>query len=466
MDSGKVEVTAFSLDPQGAGVGVVDGREYHIADLLPGERAVATLDHQSPHRAVAWGSVLRRVGLPSPHRVTPSCPAFGRCGGCTWQHLDYPAQLDTKRLRVLDAFAAAAQAAPAGSAAAQLANIDLAPVVPSPRRWGYRNKGKYVAGLRDTAKSGGASPRFVLGAYQPRSHVVVETLGCQVVEPVIDEVATWAAGAAGAAGLAPYVERTGAGLLRYLVVRANHDGDVLVGAVVPARQDVAKLEPLASALARHPAVRSVLALVNARRDGSIAPAGAQVVTLSGDDKLVERVAGQEVRVGVGEFLQVNREQAEAMYAAVAELAAARPGTRAVDLYSGVGGIAMALAGAGAQVDAVELNGEAAAALAEVSRAAGLPITVHHADAQELRLPGHHADVVVVNPPRRGLSRSGQRAVLDLAPRRLLYVSCGPETLAQDLSALCQGGYRVDRALPFDLMPGTGQVETVVSLERQ
>lgn len=453
MDRNRVDVTAVGLDPQGAGIAPVDdGGELHVANLLPGERAIASVDHRSPHRKAAWGDVLRRIGPPSADRVTPACPAFGRCGGCVWQHLCYPAQLWAKGERVATALAQV----PA------LAQLRVESVVPSPRQWGYRNKGKYVAGYVDDRDG----ERPVLGAYMPRTHEVVETLGCKVVEPVIDEVATWAAGAAAAAGITPYVERTRAGQLRYLVVRANRDGDVLTGLVVPSPGDVKRVAPLAAALARHPAVRSVLALVNDRHDGSIAPVGAPITALAGDDRLTDWVAGQPISVGIGEFLQVNRDQAEAMYAAVTRLAHIEPGTRAVDLYCGVGGIALSLAQAGATVDAVEINGEAAAALTEVVKKSGLPVTVHHGDAGSVSLPGAGAlDVLVVNPPRRGLSQEGRRTVLAMAPRRLVYVSCGPETLAQDLAVLCEAGYRIESVQPFDLMPGTSQVETVVALHR-
>jgi 23S rRNA (uracil1939-C5)-methyltransferase len=289
----------------------------------------------------------------------------------------------------------------------------------------------------------------------------------KVVEPVIDEVATWAAGAATKAGIEPYVERTRAGALRYLVVRTNRDGDVLTGLVLANPGDVKRVAPLAAALARHPAVRSVLAMVNDRHDGSIAPVGAPVTTLAGDPRLTEWIAGLPISVGIGEFLQVNREQAEAMYREVARLAEVAPGTRAVDLYCGVGGIALALAQAGASVDAVEINGEAAAALADVVSRHQLPVHVHHGDAGALALGPQlgRPDVCVVNPPRRGLSAEGRRTVLALAARRLIYVSCGPETLAQDLVALGEAGYRVEEVQPFDLMPGTSQIETVVALRR-
>jgi 23S rRNA (uracil1939-C5)-methyltransferase len=448
MERNRVDVTAVGLDPQGAGIALVPDGELHVTNLLPGERAIASIDHRSPHREVAWGDVLRRIGPLAPRRVEPACPAFGRCGGCAWQHLSYPAQLEAKRDRVVAAFASV----PA------LATVEIAAVIPSPKPWGYRNKGKYVAGY--------VGDRPVLGAYQPRTHLVVETLGCKVVEPVIDEVATWAAGAAAVAGIAPYVEHTRLGQLRYLVIRSNRDGDVLAGLVVASAGDVRRVAPLATALARHPAVRSVLALVNDRRDGAIAPVGAPVTTLSGDSKLSEWVSGVPIGVGIGEFLQVNREQADAMYAMVARLADVGPGTHAIDLYCGVGGIALALARAGASVDAVEINGEAAQALTEVARQQRLPITVHHGDAAQLAGGLRaRAQVVVVNPPRRGLSQEGCRTVLALAAPRLIYMSCGPETLAQDLGALTDAGYRIEQVQPFDLMPGTAQVETIVSLRR-
>ncbi|MEZ4359891.1 MAG: 23S rRNA (uracil(1939)-C(5))-methyltransferase RlmD [Kofleriaceae bacterium] len=446
MDRNRADITAAALDAQGAGVAEVDGLELHVADLLPGERAIASIDHRSPHRPVAWGEVLRRIGDPSPDRVAPGCPAFGRCGGCAWQHLAYPAQLIAKRARVAAAFSSE----PALSAA------EILPVIAAPSVWGYRNKGKYVVG--------GASGRVVLGAYAPRTHTVVETLGCKVVEPVIDEVATWAAGAAQAAGLQPYQESTRAGHLRYVVIRANRDGDVLAGLVVPSADHVRRVAPLGAALARHPAVRSVLALINARRDGSIAPVGAKVIPLAGDAKLTEWIGEVPISVGVGEFLQVNRRQADALYAMVAELAALAPGDRAIDLYCGVGGIALALARAGARVEAVERNGEAAAALRDVAQREALPIEVRHEDAATAALaPG--AAAVVVNPPRRGLSPQAVDAVAALGATRVIYVSCGPETLAADLRGLGAAGYTVERVQPFDLMPGTAQVETVVSLRR-
>lgn len=457
----RCEVEAGSLDEAGHGVGReagapaggAGGVELHVADLLPGERAEVVIDHASPHRPAAWAHVVRRLGPPSPDRVAPACPAFGRCGGCVWQHLAYPAQLAAKHARV----AAALAEVPAVASGA----VAIAGVVPSPSIVGYRNKGKYVAGR--------AGEHLVLGAYAPRSHHVIDTLGCRVVAPVIDEVATWLRGAAEGAGLVAYDEAKREGELRYAIVR-EADGDALVALVVAPRTPRDKLAQVAAPLARHPAVRGVVAIENDRRDGAIIPSGSSAQVLLGSGVLVEQVAGVAVEVGAGEFLQVNRAQAAALYARVAVLAGARPGLRAVDLFAGVGGIGLSLARAGARVTAVELDPEAVAQLRRAAQRAGLPLEAIAADAGDLPAAARASlaggvDVAVVNPPRKGLSAGARSLLTSLGAPVVIYVSCGPESLARDLAALAAAGWDPDAIEPFDLMPGTAQIETVVRLRR-
>jgi 23S rRNA (uracil1939-C5)-methyltransferase len=441
-------VEATALDEHGAGVGRDGATTFHIANLLPGERAEVGIDHQSPHAARAWGHVVSRIGKASADRVAPACPQFGRCGGCTWQHLSYGAQLREKRDRVATALA--------GVPAVARGKVHVADVVPSRATLGYRNKGKYVAGL--------VEGRYVLGAYAPRSHAVVDTLGCRVVAPVIDEVATWARGAAEASDLVPYDEVRGAGELRYVVIRANRGGDVLAGLVVTSATPRRKLEQVANGLARHPALRGLVAVRNDRRDGAILPSGSPATVLVGSGTLPDHVAGVDVDVGIGEFLQVNPSQASAMYARVVELAAPTPKTRAIDLYAGVGGIAFALAAAGADVVAIELDRDAVASLRRAAARAGLERV--RAEASDAALMASaDADVVVVNPPRKGLAEAALAAVVAAKPPTIVYVSCGPESLSRDLIQLWRGGWNPTAIEPFDLMPGTGQVETVVHLSR-
>jgi 23S rRNA (uracil1939-C5)-methyltransferase len=453
MKSNRAEVEASELDEAGHGVGLAGDRRVHVTDLLSGERAEVAIDHHSPHKAEAWGRIVRRTGPESLDRVRPACPAFGRCGGCTWQHLDYPAQLAEKRRRVELALADVLAIAHPGTV--------VAPVRPSPAFLGYRNKGKYVAG-----RSG---DHLVLGAYAPRSHHVIDTLGCRVVAPVIDEVATWIRGAAEEAQLHAYDEKTRTGDLRYAIVR-EVAGDVLVALIVTHTAPRAKLERVANALSRHPAVRGLVSIVNDRRDGAIVPSGSGAQVLIGHGHLTEQLAGVPVEVGAGEFLQVNRAQAAAMYARVAELAEVKPGMKAIDLFAGLGGIGLHLARAGASVVAVEIDRDAIAALRRAAERAQLALTAVAADAGDLPAAlreelGAKPAVVVVNPPRKGLSAGALDLLVDLGAPMVLYVSCGPEALGRDLVALAAHGWLPDAIEPFDLMPGTAQVETVVRLRR-
>lgn len=454
MNSNRRDVTATSLDEAGCGVGTGDGQRVHVVDLLPGEAAEVALDHESPHKPEAWGRIVRRLGPPSEDRVPPACPAFGRCGGCVWQHLAYPAQLVLKEQRV----------------GAALAEVGATPrsVTPAPAVLGYRNKGKYVVG-----QSGG---HLILGAYAPRSHHVIDTLGCQVVAPVIDEVATWVRGAAESAGMIPYDEQKRSGELRYVVVRETA-GDVLVALIVASAMPRAKLEHVANALSKHPAVRGLVSLVNDRRDGAIIPSGASAQVLFGHGHLVEDLAGVKVAVGAGEFVQVNRAQAHAMYVRATQLVLdGRPditpaldGVRVVDLFAGLGGFGIHMAREGAEVVSVEIDREAIAALRRAAERAGLRLTPIAGDAGDLSAEVHAQlgtpDVVVVNPPRKGLSAGTRQLLADLGAATIIYVSCGPDSLGRDLVALKEHGYVADRIEPFDLMPGTPQVETLVRLRR-
>ncbi len=452
MDRNRCELLATGLDEYGAGVGVASELRLHVPELLPGERGLVQIQHRSPHRGEAWGTLLRLVGPASRDRVPTACPAFGACGGCAWQHLSYPAQLEQKQRRVVAALASY-------SATAAL----VVPAVrPAPATLGYRNKGKYVVGA--------SGDRLVLGAYQPRTHTLIATTGCQVVAPVIDELAEWTRGAAQAAQVEPYSEKNTSGELRYVVIRANRANDALVTLVVTSAAELAKLHRVAATLAKHPAVRGVVAVTNDRRDGAILPIGSTTTVLQGEGTLAESFAGTTVHLGAVEFMQVNVLQAEALYGFVADCIEPCAGRHVIDLYAGLGGITLHLAQRGANVTAIEVESAAIEALRLAAASAGLVINAHVGTAASVATTASNAasppDVVVVNPPRKGLDGATRAALLEVNPRQLVYVSCGLDSLAADLAFLIEHGYAVDVVQPFDLMPHTAQVETVVALRRR
>jgi 23S rRNA (uracil1939-C5)-methyltransferase len=433
----EASVRIDGLDEDGRGVGAAAGVEVHVVDALPGETVIARIDHTSPHAARAWGVRVRLASPPSTERVPPACPAFGRCGGCTLQHLCYPGQLTEKRRRVERALAAH----PA------LAHVAVDDVVASPHELHYRNKAKYVVG-----------PGGVLGSYAPATHDIVDMAGCRVPEEPIDAVAGTVRRELARAGVPAYDERARRGELRHVVVRANHEGRVLVVLVVAAPPREA-LRRAAQAIRRAaPAVAGVVGNVNATTGGAIF--GPTDVPLAGAAALADEIGGVRLELSARSFFQVNRAAAARLYDEVVRVVAPARGVRVVDLYTGVGGIALTLAARGADVLGVEANADAVADARRSAHALGLRARFAAGDAAAgLR---EHADVVVVNPPRKGLSEDARAAILAARPPRLVYVSCGPRSLGTDLAALA-GAYDVAGVRPFDLMPGTPQVETVVSL---
>lgn len=474
----RCEITVTALTEEGFGAGVVGDVQVLVRDVLPGETATVEIAHASPHRRIAWAELVRRHAPDAAARRAPTCQAFGACGGCAWQHWSYASQLTAKRARIVDAFAAY----PA------VAELEVPDVQPAPAQRGYRNKGKYVVAGRAGA--------VVLGAYRPRSHDVISTLGCAIVDPVIDEVAHWVQGACNDAGVEPYHEGRRHGDLRYVVIRSNRAGDVLVALVHRATMPGLGLTRIAQALARHPAVVSVVSLANDRTDGAIVPVGAQSRVLHGTGQLTETLVGATIAVGPAEFLQVNIPMAEALYrylAAAVVATAAAPNApvstcaaapvaaahgamptsspiHALDVYSGVGGVALALAAHGVRVTALELEHAAVTALARVAEREALAITAVQGNAAMLRTlsEGQGAPppaIVIVNPPRKGLDDATREGLLAVAPRCIGYVSCGPQSLARDLAVLLAAGYTVVELAAFDLMPDTAQVETVVILRR-
>jgi 23S rRNA (uracil1939-C5)-methyltransferase len=436
----RIELVATELDLDGLGVGPAGDIEVHAADLLPGERGEVTISHVSKHVPRAWGTARRLAE--SAERVEPACPAFSHCGGCAWQHLAYPAQLDHKRRRVERTLAGL--------------TVDVAPVEPSDRQLGYRNKATYVIAPAATG--------LALGAYAPRSHTWVDTAGCRVVMPAIDRAAAAVRAALERTGLDVHDERRRTGDLRYAVLRASRAGQVLIGLVTTSATPAKPLENAAESLAAEPGVAGVVWIPNDATSGAILAPGARV--LAGSDAIEETIGGVAIDVAIDTFLQIHLDQAERLYARLADRVGADRTTRAIDLYCGVGAIGFALAQRGAHVLGLERNPAAVEAAGRAATRAGLEDRARFEAAPAAELPRLLArepvDLIVVNPPRQGLDADVRAALAARPPALLAYVSCGPESLGRDLTELASAGLRVESVEPFDLMPGTGHVETLVT----
>jgi 23S rRNA (uracil1939-C5)-methyltransferase len=450
----RFEAEISGLDDSGAGVTeiVVAGEplRVHVEGALPGERVEALIRHRSVHRSgdrrEAWAE-LAVVATPSPDRVVPVCPAYGACGGCALMHVSYPAQLAWKRACVQREF----------SKYPSLASVEVASCVPSPATTAYRNQAKYVYAR-------GEKGDLLLGAYAPRSHDVVDLAGCRVVEPVLDDARGTLLGVLQRHQVEPFHEVRRTGTLRYAILRANRAGRVLATLVV-ARSDWAEAQGVADELSRQlPAVGGVVLNLNPAAGNALF--GGEERVLVGEPTLEDDMGDVRVRLGSRSFFQANRAVGSRIYR---DLAAGLPAgyERAVDAYAGAGGIALSLVALAKQVIAIEENAAATLAASSLFAEAGVgrPRVVTGDVAHGLAAVAS-ADLVVLNPPRKGCAEEVLAQVRRLSPRSFAYLSCEPRTLARDLNALADAGLSIARVVPYDMMPHTPHVETLVIAARR
>lgn len=428
----------------GRGVGRVDGFVVFVSDAAPGDLMRARL--VKVKKAFAEAEPVR-IDETSPDRVTPRCPHAGPCGGCLWQHLDYPAQLRAKEAIVAESL----------RHLGGLPEAPVRPIIPS-APWYYRNKMEFSF-----------QPEGQLGLHRRgRWDEIVDLRTCLLQSPRTVEILTEVREFVHAAGLTCYDPRGHRGLLRHLVIREGRNTGELLLAVVTSTGDFPEAGALAARLAgRHPELTSLLWAVNPSHGDAVEVHGLHV--LHGRPFIHERLRDLTFRLGLSTFFQTNTAQAERMVDLVREYAAPRPADRVLDLFSGVGTFALALARGAAQVTGIEVTPasiEAARENATLNRITNATFLAADARRFDQALPsGDRPDILVLDPPRAGAGAAVMRAVARTGARRVVYISCNPTTLAPDLRELLAFGYRLNVVQPLDVFPQTYHVECVVSLER-
>jgi len=430
----------------GRGVARADGYVVFVPYTAPQDRIRARLVRAK--RSFAEAEVVELLE-PSPDRVTPPCPYFGRCGGCTWQHLSYQAQLAAKEQIVRESL----------ERLGGLRDVPLRRIVPAPKPFGYRNKMEFAF-----------HPEAILGLHLP-GHFdrVLEIDECLLPSPLASAILRQVKAFVRERNLTCYDPRTRQGLLRHLVYREGTRTQQVLLAVVTAPGPFPEGPELARRLVReHPEVRGVLWA----QSGSLSDAVVvdRLEVLWGEPTIEEELAGLRFRLGLETFFQTNTEQAERMVHMVVDLARLEGTERVVDLYCGVGTFSLPLARRAQFVWGVEVVPSAVesarqnASRAGIHNVAFLQGEVHRVLPELVRHNGP-PEVVLLDPPRSGTGGKVMRAVGRAGPRRVVYVSCNPTTLAADLRELVAFGYRIREVQPLDLFPQTYHVETLVCLER-
>jgi len=442
-----VEVEITDLSHDGEGVGRVGGFTLFVPQTAPGDLVEARVI--SVQKTYARGLPLA-VKRYSRLRVEPACRHFARCGGCRLQHLQYEAQLRLKQERVREVLRRLGQV-----------EAPVLPVIGMADPWGYRNKAQVPV----AAENG----RLVAGFFEPRSHRVVDMDSCPIQHPAGNRVVQAAREALEELHIAPYDEKTHRGAVRHILSRASFStGEVLL-TLVTAQEKLPHAARLVEKLRTSlPGLVGIVQNINTGRGNTIL--GDREVTLWGRPYLVEALGGLTFHVSSRSFFQVNPKQTEVLYDKVLAYTGLTGTETVFDLYCGTGTIALYLARKTKTVIGVESAREAvrdARSNAKLNRINNALFFEGRAEEVVPRLleEGYRADIIVVDPPRKGCEPSLLQTIIAAAPRRLVYVSCNPATLARDLQILEKSGYRTVEVQPVDMFPHTSHVECVTLMSK-
>lgn len=475
-------IDIIGMNHDGEGVGRAEGYTLFVAGALPGEKVrVKVLKTKKQY---GYAKLLDIVQA-SPDRIAAPCPIYDQCGGCQLQHMDYAAQLAWKRQLVVDNLTrigklqvlgepelrgpqaadgaegadavVPASAAAAGGAAQQ--GIQVHATLGMNEPWRYRNKAQVPIGVTE----GG----LVGGFYARGSHRIIDMEACLIQHEHNDEVVARVKAIGRKLGITAYDEETGQGLLRHVVVKvAFRTGEMMIVLVTNGDKIPHADEWISEIREQLPSVVSICQNVNTRQTNVIF--GDVTRVLWGSEVIYDYIGDVKFAISARSFYQVNPAQTEVLYGKTVEYAQLTGKETVIDAYCGIGTISLFLAQHAGKVYGVEIVPEAiedARRNAELNRMSNVTFEV---GASEDVIPawkeqGIEADVIVVDPPRKGCDPKLLETILEMKPERVVYVSCNPSTLARDLRVLEDGGYRTVEVTPVDMFPHTVHVESVAWL---
>ena len=440
------------LSSDGSGVAhSADGEAVFVPGTAPGDEARVRIVKDCGRYAFG---ILDELLTPSPDRIPVDCPVAGPCGGCSLRHLDYAAELRAKQESVLDAFRRIGGL-----------EVPVLDILPSPDVDRYRNKVQFPVGIDKNGVP-------CIGFYAGRTHRIVPCPDCKLQPSVLNEIGNALCAFFAQQGIRPYDEQSGKGLVRHIFLRRGaHSGQIMV-CLVCTRAKLPHAEQLCTALrGQFPAISTILLNVNAKNTNVIL--GSENHILYGPGYIEDTLCGVPVRLGPLSFYQVNTLAAERLYGVAAQYAQLTPDDTLLDLYCGMGTIGLSMAEQCRELIGVEIVPEAIesakANAARMGEAVAAKSRFFCADAgqaaTQLAAEGLHPDIVMLDPPRKGCDEATLSAVVRMAPRRVVYVSCNPATAARDAAWLEKNGYHTEKVQPVDLFPRTKHCEAVLLLTK-
>lgn len=441
----------------GEGIGKADGFTVFVKDAVIGDRVTAKI--MKAKKNYGYGRLME-ILTPSPDRAEPVCPSARQCGGCQLQALSYEKQLEFKADKVRGHL----------ERIGGFANLPMEPIIGMKDPFHYRNKAQFPVGRNRDGK-------IVTGFYAGRTHSIIENRDCvlgvpqnrEILDRVIDYMETY--------DISPYDEVTGKGLIRHIFTRYGyHTGEIMVcivanGSRLPHQQELVK------ALREIPGMTSITLNINKNRNNVIL--GEKIQVLWGQEYITDKIGDISYQISPLSFYQVNPQQTWELYSKALEYADLHGEETVWDLYCGIGTISLFLAQKAKFVRGVEIVPAAIEDARRNARLNGIKNAEFYVGKAEEVLPDYYADyaarhpgenaradVIVVDPPRKGCDETLLNTIVEMQPEKVVYVSCDSATLARDLKYLCERGYQVKKVCPVDMFPMTVHVETVALLGRK
>ena len=442
----QVSIETATID--GSGVARVDGQVVFVPGALPGEGCSVRIAHVG--RSAVFAQLLS-VLTPSAHRVGPDCPYFPLCGGCALRHMDYEQELALKQAHVQSCLTRIGGQ-----------TISALPITGAAQTDGYRNKVQFPVQEQDG--------RPVAGFFSGKTHRVIPVRHCRIQPDCADAIRGAVLAWMEQYHIRAYDEQTHTGYIRHIYIRFGAEsGQILVCIVANCAQLPKKKQLVAALLAAEPGITTIVFSPNTKKGNTVL--GTEFHPLYGDGTITDTLCGLQFRLSAPAFYQVNHAQAERLYEKAVQLAGLTGNETILDLYCGTGTITLCLARHAKKAIGVEIVPQAIedakfnAAQNGMENAEFFCMDAGQA-AKMLAARRTRPDVIVVDPPRKGVSADVIEAISAMAPQRVVYVSCDPATLARDLKLLTAAGYTLQTAEAFDLFPRCAHVETVCLLSKR
>ena len=437
------------LGTQGEGIGKINGYTLFVKNTLPDEE-VKTLVVKA-NKNYGYGKALEIIN-PSPHRINPPCSVAGKCGGCTIQHLDYETQLKLKQNKVKQNI----------MRIGGFNNIKVKPVIGMEEPYHYRNKAQYPV---NSDKNG-----INIGFYSLGSHKIVNNDNCLIGSKVNSKILQTIKAFMENNNISAYNEETGKGFVRHILIREGfYTGEIMVCLIVNSNKFKYKKE-LLKALEEIENLKSIVINYNTVKSNVIM--GQKCETIWGQDYITDKIGDLIFKISPLSFFQVNPVQTYKLYSKALEFANLKGNEIVIDAYCGIGSISLFLAQKAKKVYGIEIVPDAIENAIENAKLNNIKNADFFAGKSEDIVPKLYnekkfkADVMVVDPPRKGCDESLLRLMLNMKPERIVYVSCDSATLARDLKILCESGtYNIEKVQPVDMFPHSYHVETVVLMSR-